>query len=216
MRSLSAKYTNSHVFHWENKSLAWFPLYRTSEVRNHGKKKREKQEDEASFNQLVEFHTSVSLFSERFGSSGNLTTTFVRNCRSHKRSLSVLDEMKPMFDLPKDCHYERKWSKSAPTTADFKRQARIGLCYRCEPNPSSTAHSQKTKIRQPPMQMTLLVNVVWKEEIPCQIKPCLQAPDHTAEQSIWNVIFSDQPTACHPFIRAEGTHVSLFREGGHC
>lgn len=44
-------------------------------------------------------------------------------------------------------------------------------------------------------------DTVWKEEIPRQTKPCLQAPDH---KSVWNLIFSDQRTACCPFIGAEG------------
>lgn len=154
----------------------------------------------------------ISHFGETFRSSRNLTTTFVGNCRSHKRWLSVLEEMKPMFDLLKDCHYENKWSKSAPTYWRLQTSSQNEIVLRMWAKPFLHRTSTHIFRRQPHMQMTLLANMVWKEEIPCQTKPCLQAPDHTAEQSVWNLIFPDQQTACYPFIRAEGTHVSLFKQ----
>lgn len=62
-----------------------------------------------------------------------------------------------MFDLLKDCDYERKWSKSAPTTGDFKRQARMRLSYRCWAHLlSSPTFTQDQNKTQPLMQITLL------------------------------------------------------------
>lgn len=122
-----------------------------------------------------------------------------------------------MFDLLKDCHYERKWSKSAPTTGDFKHQARMRLSYRCEPTSFLFLHSHKIKIRHS-LRCKLhfcnfLATCSKKKQTPNFILLMLAEQWPPLLYSVWNLIFSDSTCPSHT---SEGNRVSLLKQRGDC